>query len=285
MENTLKILSALLFTGIFLTSSCEKTVDPPGPVIVPEGITDFVDDFETEADDFNLLFPSDGSRWTTLQLINTAGGNNQLELTNERATLGDQSLSVSSFGGNNPLSKTDVERGGFAAVAGQTVTIEADFYIDSDNNLQDLLLLDLECCSCWDPTVPDNKCPGVRLLMSGGNDFLSIERGKIGGETLLQTSLPFPRQEWVNIVWEMTLSPDEATGQNRLSINGQDVITEAGMNMPNATILGNAAAAEGVSFTLREPVFYERFQIGVTANPRDLEVDLFVDNVRVSVRD
>lgn len=238
MEPTLKILSALLFTGLFLASSCEKNIDAPGPVIVPAGITDFVDDFETEANDFSLLFPSDGSRWTTLQLINTAGRDNQLALTDERASLGNQSLSVSCFGGNNPLSKADIERSGFAAVAGQTVTIEADFYIDSDDNLQDLLLLDFECCSCWDPTVPDNKCPGVRLMMSSGNDFLSIERGKIGGETMLQTALPFPRREWVNVIWEMVLSPNEATGQNSLSLNGQEVIMETGMNMPNATILG-----------------------------------------------
>ncbi|WP_273444445.1 hypothetical protein [Neolewinella agarilytica] len=285
MKVTLQVLFVCLTAGIFLISSCEKTVDTPDQVIVPEGITEFVDDFETESNDLSLLFPPDGSRWTTLQLINTAGGNNQLALTAERVSLGNQSLSISSFGGNNPLSKTDIERGGFAAVAGQTITIEADFYIDSDANLRDLLLLDLECCSCWDPTVPDNKCPGVRLLMSGGNDFLSIERGKIGGETLLQTSLPFPRREWVHVVWEMTLSPDETTGHNRLIINEQEVVTETGMNMPDATILANAAAAEGISFTLPEPVFYERLQIGVTANPRDLEVDLFVDNVRVQVRD
>ena len=81
--------------------------------------------------------------------------------------------------------------------SGNTVEIKADFYINTLANIQDLFLIDLECCSCWDVSSEvENQCPGVRLKLSGGNDFLSIERGKIAANTLEQTTFAFPKNEW-----------------------------------------------------------------------------------------
>ncbi len=258
---------------------------PAGRIDVPVGITDFFDGFETNETNLNQLFPEDGSRWTKLQQDNPDGNANVVELSTTLAAAGEQSLSLFAYGSLNPLSKMDIEKGGFAAVAGQTVIIEADFFIESDENLTDLLLVDFECCSCWDPDVPDNKCPGVRLMMSGGNDFLSIERGKIGGATLVQTEMAFPRSEWVNVSWEMTLSAEETEGSNILRLNGTEVLRATGMNMPNAMVFAESAASNNIDFTLQEPVFYERLQVGATANPTSADVQLYVDNVRVSVRD
>jgi len=55
--------------------------------------------------------------------------------------------------------------------SGNIVTITADFYVNGNGSLENLLLIDLECCSCWDSTVGDNygaenQCPGVRLICS-----------------------------------------------------------------------------------------------------------------------
>lgn len=50
-------------------------------------------------------------------------------------------------------------------------------------------------------------------MMSGGNDFLSIERGKIASTTIQQTNFASPRNQWVNVQWEMTLSENE-NGRN-----------------------------------------------------------------------
>jgi len=69
--------------------------------------------------------------------------------------------------------------------------------------------------------------------MFGGNDYLSIERGKISGTTLQQTTTTFPRNEWVSIHWQMTIS-DTDNGINTLRINGDEVISESAMNLPNA---------------------------------------------------
>jgi len=70
-----------------------------------------------------------------------------------------------------------------------------------------------------------------------------------------------------------------------LTINDTEIIRSNGMNLPNAEVFAAAAQAEGIDFTLREPVFYERLQVGATANPTNADVLLYVDNVRVVVRD
>ncbi len=163
------------------------------------------------------------------------------------------------------------------------MTISANFFIASTTDLENLLLIDLECCSCWDPSVPDNNCPGVRLMMKD-NDHLSIERGKILGSTLTQTEVSFPRNEWVSVIWESTLSQDD-DAVNKLFINGQEVMSETGMNMPNASLFEAEFANYGIDFELQEPLFYERFQIGATANPTASDIEMFVDDVKFEIRD
>lgn len=182
---------------------------------------------------------------------------------------------------NYPV-KANVEKGGFNAPVGATVRIEANFYLATTANVENLLLLDLECCTCWAPTVPDNQCPGVRLMMKD-NDYLSIERGKILATTIEQTVAAFPRNEWVNVVWESTPSSRNNDGFNTLFVNGREVIAQSGRNMPDAQLFAAEFAQAGIDFSLQEPLFYERFQIGVTANPTGSDVALFVDDVRLEV--
>ena len=119
-------------------------------------------------------------------------------------------------------------------------------------------------------------------MMSGGNDYLSIERGKIAGTVLEQTNFAFPRNQWVSVEWNMTLS-DTDDGVNRLLINGTEILNESGMNMPNAEIFREAFLTEGIDFILQEPTFYERVQIGATANPTAGNIEMFVDNFSIEV--
>ncbi|MEL6863187.1 MAG: hypothetical protein AAFP19_02155 [Bacteroidota bacterium] len=243
----------------------------------------FQDGFESVNDDLDDLFPSDGSRWTGIQLVNPNNGDNAIELEKTTATEGSYSLKFLSKPGDEILSKVDIEKTGFSAPIGSSVKIEADFLINNTNeNLKELFLLDLECCSCWDPSVANNQCPGVRLKISGDNNYLSIERGKILGSTISQVTQSFPLQEWVNVRWEMTLAPNES-GENRLFINQEEVIRESGKNMPNADEFRDEFAASGVDFNLRAPITYERLQIGATANPTQYEVEILVDNFKMSV--
>lgn len=247
----------------------------------------FEDGFETQSGSLDELFSLELSRWSTIQQTDPTNAINEISITDSRFSEGINSLRIFANQSDGQLSKMDIEKNGLNIQSGDKVTIKADFYISGTQSLQDLLLIDLECCSCWDPNVGDNygsenQCPGVRLIMSGGNDYLSIERGKISGTTLQQTDVVFPRNKWVSVEWEMTLS-DTENGQNRLVVDGMEVISENAMNMPNAQIFRDVFAQEGIEFNLQEPTFYERIQIGATANPTAVDVELFVDNFSIRV--
>jgi len=247
----------------------------------------FEDGFETENNSLDELFPSNGSRWSLIQQTNPSNATNEISIITNEFSEGQNAIRFLAYQSDDQLSKIDIERGGLNVKSGDRVIIKADFYINGNKSLENLLLIDLECCSCWDPSVGDNfgsenQCPGVRLMMSGGNDYLSIERGKISGTTLQQTSLAFPRNQWVTVQWEMTMS-DSENGLNRLLINGTEVINQTGMNMPNAQVFTDVFLNQGIDFTLQEPTFYERVQIGATANPTAGNIELFVDDFSIKV--
>ncbi|MEL6628896.1 MAG: hypothetical protein AAFQ92_25480, partial [Bacteroidota bacterium] len=233
----------ILFLLVLLLVACGSDDDANEPLA-------FTDGFETANGALTDLFPSDGSRWTNIQQVDPGTGDNIIELDNTLFTEGTSSLRIVSQPSDDILSKMDIEKSGFFAETGSTLTIEADFYIDGNGSLADLFLIDLECCSCWDPRVSNNQCPGIRLKMSGDDNFLSIERGKILGNTLQQTDSPFPLNEWVRVKWQMRLSPDD-DGENMLSINGQEVINTTGKNQPNADEFRAEFAANNIDFELQ----------------------------------
>lgn len=247
----------------------------------------FEDGFETQNNMLNELFPANGKRWSTMQQTNPTNATNAMSISNTEFNEGENALRIFAYQSDSDLSKVNVEKNGLNIVSGNKVTIKADFFITGNESLENLLLIDIECCACWDPTVGDNygsknQCPGVRLMMSGENDFLAIERGKISGTTIQQTNFAFPRNQWVTVEWKMTMS-DNKKGLNRLVINGTEVINETGMNMPNKQVFKNVFLKQGIDFELQEPTFYERVQIGATANPTAVNIELFVDDFSIKV--
>ncbi|MEM6844306.1 MAG: heparin lyase I family protein [Bacteroidota bacterium] len=242
----------------------------------------FQDGFEVNEGEFSNLFPDDESRWTNIQLVHPAQAENEIGLTTDLVRDGTYALRIVANPSSDIVSKSGIEKGGFSAPVGSTVTIEVDVYLNSTSNIKNLLLIDLECCSCWDPSVPNNQCPGIRLMISGDDDYLAIERGKILGATLTQTSTRFPRQKWVHLIWQMKLSPEE-DGENKLFINDREVISTTGMNLPNAAIFKEEAAQQNIDFTLQQPLQYERVQVGATANSSEHPVELFIDNFSLRV--
>ena len=247
----------------------------------------FEDGFETQNNLLDELFPSNGTRWSSIQQTNPLHATNEISISTTEFSQGQSALRILAFQSDSQLSKMDIEKNGLNIKAGDKVTIKADFFINGSESIENLLLIDLECCSCWDPSVGDNfgsenQCPGVRLMMSGANDYLSIERGKISRTTLQQTNFSFPRNQWVSVQWEMVLSEND-NGLNKLLINDIQVINESAMNMPNAKVFKDVFANKGIDFTLQEPIFYERVQIGATANPTAGTIELYIDNFSIKV--
>ena len=280
IETSMKAVVLAIVTLAFVAAACRKGNEPdPTTADLPFV---FQDGFESADGDLGDLFVSGGSRWTGIQQVNPSNGKNRIELDNNTFNEGNNSLKLVSKPSDRILSKIAIEKKGFFAPAGSTVIIEADFYINSSETSSELLLIDLECCSCWDASVPDNKCPGIRLKLSGDSNYLSIERGKILGKTITQTVLDFPMNEWVNVKWEMKLAPNEV-GENLLVINGQEVINEKGKNMPNKDEFRDEFAKSGIDFKLKELIGYERIQIGATANPTEHEIELFIDDFKMKI--
>ena len=268
-----------LLLGVLLCACDQEAPAPRIEVALPYY---FEDDFETATGSLDELFEPANSRWSGVQNVSPGGGTNLLALDTTNAAEGRTALSCTAFPSDAVLSKIDIEKQGFFAPVGSTVIIEADFYLPPADQREDLFLIDLECCSCWDPTVADNQCPGIRLKFNAPGDYLAIERGKILGTTLGQTERAFPSEEWVSVKWEMQLS-DTDSGSNRLFINQQQVIDQRAGNLPNAEAFRAEFAANGIDFELQEPPGYDRVQIGATANPTEHQQHLLVDNFRLSI--
>lgn len=268
------------------TSGCDKDAEPDMSE-PPSAHGEFKDGFETETHTLEELFAADGSRWTAMQQQNPSPGINEISLTTLEASEGESALRIYAHPSDSTVSKMDIEKGGLEMYAADRITIRADFLIPGSQSLENLFLIDLECCSCWDSSVVENygienQCPGIRLKFAEG-DYLSIERGKINGSTWSQTELAFPRDQWVSVEWELTLS-DGSDGINKLSINGIEVINQSGMNMPNAEVFAALFADQGMEFNLPEPGVYERIQVGATANSSPGAVELYVDNFELTAR-
>lgn len=267
---------------LLLFASCKKDEEENTPGSSGPKYT-FYDSFEEPGPDGEDLFPEDGSRWTNLQIVSPDGETNTWFPTTNQAVTGDYSVYFEAAASGSPLSKMCIEKNGLEIREGDRVTIEARFFIASTAILEGLHLIDLESCNCWDPNVPNNQCPGVRVMLGGGNDFPTIERGKISQPNYFQNSVQIPRFAWFRLKWVMDLSPNDSEGFNQLYLNDDVLISSSGMNMPNAEIFANIFEDAGQTFVLQEPVVYHRIQVGATANPTSYDIPLYVDDVRITV--
>ena len=54
--------------------------------------------------------------------------------------------------------------------------------------------------------------------------------------------------------------------------------------MPNPELFKQEFASAGIDFTLPEDVFYERVQIGATANPTSKKIEMYIDNFKLTIK-
>ena len=277
----MKLLHLLALGAITLLGCAEEETPVPAETPLPFA---FSDGFESANNDLDDLFPADGSRWSNLQRESPGAEENTITLDDVIRSEGQRALKLTAAPSGATVSKMNIEKAGFFAPVGSLVEIRGDFYISSAGNLENLFLIDLECCSCWDPGVPNNQCPGVRLKLSDPQGYPSIERGKILGRTLSHTGFPFPKDEWVRVVWRMRLSPN-GEGENVLEINDRVVLDTRGKNLPNADEFRAEFAANDINFTLGDPLGYERIQIGATANSSNDAVGVWVDDFSLTIEE
>lgn len=247
-----KVLYILLIS--VLVSSCNKEEFFKGPNF-------FEDNFETYSSLSDLLIDDD-QLWSLTQLtrdqntinvdtLNFHSGNKSLKFKAKKTTNGD-------------ASKSSIMKQNMAFWNGETVRMTAWYYIEGIESLEWLFLMDLE------EQTAVGTGPGMRLALV--NNQLRVEH-KFLEDDIVQTTgteIDLPRNEWVEIIWEVKLSTKDK-GAVKLWQNGQLIIdTKNNRTLPK-DLLYFQQGTKGM---------YSSIEVGITANSDDNDLTMWVDDIK-----
>lgn len=247
-----KILIVII--AIVLVSGC-KNED------LFSGSSFFQDNFEAYAT-LNDLLLADSQLWSLTQLTKNK---NNIAVDNTKAHSGNKSLKFTAQKSDNEgASKSSIAKQHMAFREGETVKLTAWYYIEGTNSLEWLFLMDLE------EQIVIGAEPGMRLALV--NNKLRIEY-KCDEKDITQPAgkeIDFPRNKWVEIVWEVKLS-QKNRGAVRLWQNGQLIIDSNNRRTLPKDILYFQQGTKGM---------YSSCEIGITANSKDSDLTIWVDDIK-----
>jgi len=243
-----------IIIAVILFSGCEKEKYFEGPDF-------FQDDFEAYSLLSDLLLPND-QLWSFTQL--TRNENNiTLDTTNFHS--GNKSLKfVAKKSDNDGASKCSVAKQNMAFWDGETIRVSAWYFIEGTQSIEWLFLFDLE------EQTAIGAGPGIRLALV--NNQLRMEY-KFNEKDVVQNSgqeVYFPRNQWVEIVWEVKLS-QKNKGSVKLWQNGQLIIDSKNNRTLPKDILYFQQGTKGM---------YSSIEIGITANSKDNDLTLWMDDIK-----
>jgi len=243
-----------IIIAVILLSGCEKEKYFEGPDF-------FQDDFEAYSSLSDLLLPND-QLWSFTQL--TRNENNiTLDTTNFHS--GNKSLKfVAKKSDNDGASKCSVAKQNMAFWDGETIRLSAWYFIEGTQSIEWLFLFDLE------EQTAIGAGPGIRLALV--NNQLRMEY-KFNEKDVVQNSgqeVYFPRNQWVEIVWEVKLS-QKNKGSVKLWQNGQLIIDSKNNRTLPKDILYFQQGTKGM---------YSSIEIGITANSKDNDLTLWMDDIK-----
>ncbi len=247
MKGITSILLLLLLTG------CDKHKWFDGPDF-------YADDFESYLVTDSLLQPAD-KHWSFTQITQSG---NQVNIDSSFGHNGHQCLKFyAQKTDDNGASKASIAKQHMAFWEGETVRLSAWYYLADTLPHQWLFLMDLE------EQTAVGAGPGMRLALV--DNALRIEY-KFNEKDILQTVTPallFPRNKWVHVVWEVTLS-QKNKGVVKLFQNNELLINASGKKTLPTDILYFQQGTKGQ---------YSSCEIGITANSSDGPCLLYVDDV------
>jgi len=251
-----KLLIAIV--GLIFFSSCNKEKYFEGPDY-------FQDSFENCSTLNDLLLPNN-QLWSFTQ--NTRSGNS-IEVDTTNVHSGRKSLKfVAIKSDNDGSSKASIAKQNMAFWEGETVKMKAWYFIEGTNSLEWLFLMDIE------EQTAIGAGPGMRLALV--NNQLRIEY-KFNEKDIIQTAgkeINFPRNQWVQIEWEIKLSKNN-NGTVKLWQDGKLII-----DSKNNTTL----PTDFLYFQQGTKGMYSSFEIGITANSKNSDLTLWVDDVGIEKR-
>jgi hypothetical protein len=234
-------------------SGCNKKKFFDGPDLYQDG-------FESYSA-LSELISNDDEKWSHTQLTKTE---NSISVDSTFAHSGNKSLKFVAAKSTDELSKCSIAKQNMAFWDGETMRVSAWYYLQGTQNAEWLFLFDLE------EQTPVGAGPGIRLALV--NNQLRMEY-KFYQSDIVQTEgqeIDFPRDQWVEIIWEVKLS-QKKKGSVKLWQNGQLIIdSKDNKTLPN-DILYSLQGTKGM---------YSSIEIGATANSKDSDLILWVDDVK-----
>ena len=243
----------IILISVILLISCDKKKYFSGPNY-------YQDDFESYASLTDLLLPHD-SLWSSTQITKSE---NNITIDSTKAHTGKKSLKFMGTKTDGVLSKCSIFKHNMSFWDGETMRVSAWYYIEDTLPANWLFLLDLE------EQTAIGAGPGIRLALV--NNQLRIEY-KFNEKDIVQPTgkeVDFPRNQWVNIVWEVKLSQKQK-GTVKLRQNGQLIIDSKNNRTLPKDILYSLQGTKGM---------YSSIEIGITANPTVDDITMWADDVK-----
>lgn len=238
-----------------LLCACDKETFFAGP-------NQYQDGFEDYASLIDLL-PQNELLWSFNQL--TRAGNS-ISVDSTKAHEGRKSLKfVAGKSADGVVSKASVAKQNMAFWEGETMRMSAWYFIEGRDSLNWLFLMDVE------EQTPIGAGPGMRLALV--ENQLRVEY-KFFEKDILQIPeqmTEMPRNQWVELVWEIKLSRKNK-GTIKLWQNGKLIIDAQNKTTLPKDILYFQQGTKGM---------YSSFEIGITANSAENDLQLWVDDVRI----
>lgn len=262
------VLTVFLAAGMLIISgSRRKAIDFSDPALLKVRIKDqggkdltvvrtnhFADDFE-----HGIERRIDGWHQHMKLASDSNAGNpaNRVETSAEQMHSGKSALKTYTPKDPRDLQKAALLRELFFFPPGSDCWFSAWFYIPGTESIENLFIFDLESTGYHGV--------GRRLMFTGPNGrYLMLEGKRSTGPQYSQTKspIPFPRNQWVHVKLHLHLSPG-GDGQIQLWQDKTLILDKSGRNMVENT-------------------FYDRIEVGQTANSTHRELTLYVDDVKIS---
>ena len=240
---------------VFLIFSCNKKK-------IFDGIDFYQDGFE-DYSSYDELLIEDNVNWSFNQITRES---NSIALVDDFSHSGNYSLRFDAEPSSDEgASKASIAKQNFAFWEGETVRFSAWYFIEGDQDLQWLFIMDIE------ERTPIGAGPGMRLAIV--DDQLLVEH-KYLEPNIKQSSgseISFPRDEWVHIEWEVLLSQKDK-GSVRVWQNDQLIISKDNHRTLPSDLLYFQQGTKGQ---------YSSCEIGITANSSENSCSLWVDDVQI----
>lgn len=167
----------------------------------------------------------------------------------------------------NTVSKASLLKNNFGFENNSVVEYEAWYYIQSQESLPDLFLVDFE-----DPAYISSS-PGFRIMINE-NEEVCVERNKMNHHTLQQTigtHKKFPKNQWVKLKIEFKLS-QRKKGYVKIWQDDELILDHSNV----ITLAKDFAYA-----SLGTVGFLRQIEIGITANGTAGDLVMYMDDFRI----